>query len=313
MRLAKEDYTRAQANHTRLLEYSRFKTTTRIRLIRTLSLTICTNSRTVGKKVNQSGSTPQFKILGSYKGKFKAASVRIKKLSQSGRTTTQPAVSHQEKVGLNQNKAKSQSIQQKCSHKTDPHNNLHLYQLKSKAEEHGPNVLSFLIASSARTREERIRPRRPRTRDSSRPSSARVRLHPRPDRRQQASILLSSKFHPFSGGPVLYLYETKRTLTLIHHYGNCILDETIKRNYKIKIDNMSWLDLRNRNNKCIYVIKCSRIALNRITNNTHLDIDNTRVRRCIRCINFIPYISLKNWHPPLELKRTARRHEVTDS
>jgi len=24
---------------------------------------------------------------------------------------------------------------------------------------------------------------------------------------------------------------------------------------------MSWLDLRNRNNKCIYVIKCSRIAL----------------------------------------------------
>ncbi|WZY86285.1 hypothetical protein YC2023_032669 [Brassica napus] len=72
-----------------------------------------------------------------------------------------------------------------------------------------PNVLSSLIASSARTREERIRPRTARTRDSSRPSSARVRLHPRPDRRQQASILLSSKFHPFSGGPILYLYETK--------------------------------------------------------------------------------------------------------
>ncbi|CAF2098425.1 unnamed protein product [Brassica napus] len=71
-------YTRAQANHTRLLEYSRFKTTTRIRLIRTLSLTICTNNRTVGKKVNQSGTTPQFKILDSYKGKFKEASVRFK-------------------------------------------------------------------------------------------------------------------------------------------------------------------------------------------------------------------------------------------
>ena len=78
MRLAKEDYTRAQANHTQLLEYSRFKTTTRIRLIRTLSLTICTNNRTVGKKVNQSGTTPQFKILDSYKGKFKEASVRFK-------------------------------------------------------------------------------------------------------------------------------------------------------------------------------------------------------------------------------------------
>ena len=47
------------------------------------------------------------------------------------------SVPHQEKVGLNQNKAESQSIQQKCSHKTDPHNNLHLYRLKSKAEEHG--------------------------------------------------------------------------------------------------------------------------------------------------------------------------------
>ena len=47
------------------------------------------------------------------------------------------SVPHQDKVGLNQNKAESQSIQQKCSHKTDPHNNLHLYRLKSKAEEHG--------------------------------------------------------------------------------------------------------------------------------------------------------------------------------
>ncbi|WZZ61582.1 hypothetical protein YC2023_061689 [Brassica napus] len=47
------------------------------------------------------------------------------------------SVPHQEKVGLNQNKAESQSIQQKCSHKTDPHNNLHLYRLESKAEEHG--------------------------------------------------------------------------------------------------------------------------------------------------------------------------------
>ena len=47
------------------------------------------------------------------------------------------SVPHQENVGLNQNKAESQSIQQKCSHKIDPHNNLHLYRLKSKAEEHG--------------------------------------------------------------------------------------------------------------------------------------------------------------------------------
>ncbi|WZZ15094.1 hypothetical protein YC2023_108183 [Brassica napus] len=47
------------------------------------------------------------------------------------------SVPHQEKVRLNQNKAESQSIQQKCSYKTDPHNNLYLYGLKSKAEEHG--------------------------------------------------------------------------------------------------------------------------------------------------------------------------------
>ena len=58
---------------------------------------------------------------------------------------------------------------------------------------------------------------------------------------------------------------------------------------------------------------CSRIALNRTTNNAHLDIDNTRVRRCIRCINSVPYLSLKNWHPPLEFKRTTGRHDVTDS
>uniref|UniRef100_A0A0D3EEK8 TIR domain-containing protein n=1 Tax=Brassica oleracea var. oleracea TaxID=109376 RepID=A0A0D3EEK8_BRAOL len=92
-----------------------------------------------------------------------------------------------------------------------------LTQVAAIAGEHSVSCFSDHIPAQKNRHPARDRTRSPRpNRDDPIPEQlaaetppARDRPHPRPDRRQQASDHISSKFHPFSGGPVLNPLQNK--------------------------------------------------------------------------------------------------------